>query len=210
VREKEEEIMSTARSAIATLISAILVAGMPLSAMSDTAKLAADRCEGCHGRDGNSEQKDVPSIAGFSEIVIADALWDYKEGYRTSATHKINGKETDMNAIAKELDDQQIESLAAYYSDKTFQPHAQTVDAALARKGKELHERNCEKCHSEGGSAADDDAAILAGQWMPYLEAQFKLFRAGERHMPRNMEKKLEALSDADVTALLHYYAGQE
>ncbi|MGD2081647.1 MAG: c-type cytochrome [Chromatiales bacterium] len=202
--------MSIVHSVIPTLISAVLLAATPLSATSGTAELAAERCEGCHGSGGNSERKHVPSIAGFPDIVIADALWDFKEGARPGTTHEIDGKETNMNAIAQGLDDQQIDALAAYFSGKTFKPHDQAVDAALARKGQEVHERDCEKCHSEGGGAADEDVPILAGQWMPYLEAQIELFRAGKRPMPRKMAKKLEGLSDADIAALLHYYAGQE
>ena len=60
-----------------------------------------------------------------------------------------------------------------------------------------------------GGSNADDDAAILAGQWMAYTKNEFEKFSLGDRSMPKKIKKKFKKLSDDDKTALIHYYAGQ-
>ena len=69
----------------------------------------------------------------------------------------------------------------------------------------------CEDCHGkkgneDGGSSADDDAGILAGQWMPYLEDQFKEYASDKRPMPKKMKPKMEKLTDDDIKALIHYY----
>jgi sulfide dehydrogenase cytochrome subunit len=70
-----------------------------------------------------------------------------------------------------------------------------------------IHDRQCEKCHEDGGASAADDAGILAGQWTPYLRQVFEHYSAGERDMPKKMEPKYEKLDAAELEALLHYYA---
>ena len=87
-------------------------------------------------------------------------------------------------------------------------PAKQEFDAALAANGAGIHKRECEKCHSDGGSYADDDAGMLAGQWMPYLEQVFAEYATGERSiMEDKMKDKVDALDADSITALLHYYA---
>ena len=62
----------------------------------------------------------------------------------------------------------------------------------------------CAKCHEKGGSSADDDAGILAGQWTHYLKEQFAAFRSGKRQMDEKMKPKIEKLSEeADEVHLL-------
>jgi cytochrome subunit of sulfide dehydrogenase len=194
------------------LISVGLAIGLanPCLAAPDGAKLAADKCDACHGKNGNSEKDDVPSIAGFSEVVMEDSFDVYKSGDRKGGTYKVDGKETNMNEIAKDLSAEDIEALAIFYSEQTFQPRPQKFDAALAEKGAEIHEAKCENCHSEQGSNADDDAAILAGQWIPYLQAQCAAFRSGDREPPKKMKKKIDDLSDEEIEALVNFYASQQ
>lgn len=64
----------------------------------------------------------------------------------------------------------------------------------------------CESCHKEGGSVASNDAGILAGQWMPYLEETFKEIKSGGRRVPRMMKSKFNDLDQGAVDALIHYY----
>ena len=87
---------------------------------------------------------------------------------------------------------------------------AQDFDAALAEQGKAVHDAECGRCHSDGGANPDDEASILAGQWMGYLETTFAQYAAGEREQPKKMQEKLDALSADDTKALIHYYASQQ
>lgn len=73
-----------------------------------------------------------------------------------------------MQTVAEKLSENDIE----FYSSKTFKPLKQKFDPSLVKKGKGKHRKMCEKCHTEGGIKADDDATILAGQGRSYLEAQ--------------------------------------
>ncbi len=188
-----------------------LVGALPTCLMAgDGAAIAKDKCAECHGKDGNSSDEKVPNIAGFSKDAIIDTLNAYKEGDRTGDKYTPeNGSETDMGEITKDLSDEDIETLASYYASQKFKTQKQTVDAKLAKKGAKIHDKSCEKCHSDGGSNADDDAAILAGQWKAYLEKEFDKFSSGDRSMPKKMKKKFKKLSDKDKEALIHYYAGQ-
>jgi sulfide dehydrogenase cytochrome subunit len=45
---------------------------------------------------------------------------------------------------------------------------------------------------------------------MSYLEATFAEYAAGKREQPEKMEEKLKLAGDADVKALVHYYASQQ
>ena len=193
------------------LLSTILLGSLPMALIAgDGAALAKDKCAECHNEDGNSSDEKVPNIAGFSAVAIVDTMNAYKEGDREGDKYTPeDGEETDMGKIAKDLSDSDIEALADYYAGQEFKAHEQTVDAKLAKKGAKLHDKKCEKCHSDGGSNADDDAAILAGQWMAYTKKEFSKFSSGERSMPKKMKKKFKKLSDDDKAALIQYYAGQ-
>lgn len=111
-----------------------------------------------------------------------------------------------MCAVTAKLSDADIEAIAARYAAKPFVPAKQETDPAKVAAGKKIHLRDCEKCHTKGGRDPDADAAILAGQWMPYLRQAFENFTSGERPMPKKMKTKIDPLKPADLEALVHYY----
>ena len=55
-------------------------------------------------------------------------------------------------------------------------------------------------------AVAEDDAGILAGQWMPYLRHSFEEYSSGQRPMPKKMKPKFDELTKDDVDALVNYY----
>ena len=174
-----------------------------------------ENCNGCHGNDGVSQWSDVPTIAGVSEFVHSDALYIFRDEARpcTETEYKqgdTSRPATTMCAVVADMSDDMIDEVAAYYAAKPFVAAKQDFDAALAEAGKAIHEAECDRCHSEGGSNPEDDAGILAGQWAGYLTDTFAEYRSGEREQPKKMEEKLSALSDDDVKALVHYYASQQ
>lgn len=204
-----------------TRASSTFVPLLCLGAMLATFPLAAARaadvdelvesCADCHGPDGASTEPHVPIIGGFSEPYTSDSMIAYKEEERPCPEAEYlsgdkKGQKTTMCEIAKDLSDKEIEQLAKYYAEKPFVRAKQEFDAALAEKGKEIHESSCKKCHAEGGSLASDDSGILAGQWMPYMEQAFKEFGSGERPMVKKMKPKFKKLEPADIEALVHYY----
>ena len=109
--------------------------------------------------------------------------------------------------MVKDLSDADAKQVADFFAGKKFVKATQSFDAALAKKGEQIHQQNCEKCHSKGGSAADDDSGILAGQWMPYLKEQMTLFVSGKRIADLKMKPVISKLDDAGFDALVNYYA---
>ena len=174
-----------------------------------------ENCNGCHGDGGVSQWTDVPTIAGVPEFVHADALYIFRDEARPCTETKYKQGDTSrpattMCAVVADMSDDMIDEVAAYYAEKTFVPAKQDFDAALAEAGKAVHEAECDRCHSEGGSNPEDEAGILAGQQMGYLKDTFAEYMAGEREQPKKMEEKLSALSDDDIKALVNYYASQQ
>lgn len=172
-------------------------------------------CNGCHGDNGVSQWSDMPTIAGIDAFVHSEALYTYADGARPCETVEFRQGDTSRPAtnmcdVSKGLSDEQIEALAGHYAALPFVPAAQEFDAELAAAGEVIHERDCSRCHSDGGSNPEDEASILAGQWMGYLERALAEFKAGDREKPSMGLDKIGALSDADVKALLNYYASQQ
>ena len=188
-----------------------VLGAMTMYAFAASAADLAENCANCHGKDGASTESSVPVIGGMSANYIGDALKGYKDSsrYCPETTYKAGdkkGTKTTMCAVAKDLAPTDISALATSFAGKKFVRPAQSPNAALVAKGKDVHDANCEKCHSEGGSVASDDAGILAGQWMPYLAQFFKEVQSGQRQVPKKMKVKTDPLSSADFDALVAYY----
>ena len=168
-------------------------------------------CADCHGKDGASSHPEIPIIGGLSAQYISDSFAAYKDKIRPctevkeiAGPHK--GEKGDMCKVSEKLSKAEIKQVADYFAAKPFVRAKQSFDAGLAEKGKGIHALECVKCHDKGGSSADDDAGILAGQWMPYLEKEFEAYTTGKREMPKKMKPKMDKLSKEDIKALINYY----
>ena len=172
-------------------------------------------CDGCHGDNGVSEWTDVPTIAGIDEFVHSDALFVYRDEARPCADSKFRQGDTgrpatNMCEVSAQLSDEEIESIAAHYAALPFVPAAQEFDAALAAAGEAIHNAECSRCHSDGGANPEDEASVLAGPWMGYLEQTFEEYASGAREQPQKMKEKMDPLGADDFRALAHYYASQQ
>jgi sulfide dehydrogenase cytochrome subunit len=197
-----------------TTLSLALGMFASVSAAEDLATITED-CNGCHGDNGVSQWSDVPTIAGVPEYAHADALYFFRDNERPCSESEYRQGNTARPAatmcdVVSDLSDEAIDEIAAYYFELPFVAAQQEFDAGLAAAGQAVHEKLCDMCHSEGGSNPDDEAGILAGQWMGYLENTFAEYASGDREQDKAMQKKMDELGDADVTALLHYYASQQ
>ena len=174
-----------------------------------------DDCNGCHGDNGVSQWSDVPTIAGIDAFGTADALFMFRDEERPCSESEYRQGDTSraattMCAITADLSDDDIELLGDTYAEFAFVPAVQDFDAAFAEAGAAIHEQQCDKCHSDGGSNVEDEASILAGQWSAYLENTFADYLSGDRPQDKKMKEKLDALSADDVNALVHFYASQQ
>jgi len=195
------------------LVSLSLMLLFTLGSISNTtAANVNNKCAACHGKDGNSSDGETPSIAGMSIDYFVESIEAYKTDARLA--RKIKGKKKGMKDAAKELSDEDIKALAAYFARQKYKPQKQKFDPDLARAGKKLHRKYCDKCHSEGGSLAEDDAGILAGQPISYLKYSMDSYASGKREMGKNMARKFKSMQkqagDEGIVQLIHYYASQQ
>ncbi len=197
--------MKKVKALQAALVACGLAFAGSAMASGPSAEALAYTCAGCHGTNGQSNGPASPTLAGMSKPVMVETMKGFKSG-------EINS--TIMGRIAKGYTDEQFAQMGDFFASQKFSPASQSSDAKLAATGEKLHEKYCEKCHSEGGSAAmakEDEVGVLAGQWKPYLHYTMNDFSNGKREMPKKMKKKLEKLmqkeGDAGLKALLEYYA---
>lgn len=193
--------MSVRKTFTVILGSGLLLGATHTSAAPPTASMLADTCVGCHGPEGSSVGPAIPSIAGMSAEYFNTVMKEYKADGRYG---------TIMSRIAKGYSDEEIALMGDYFAKQDFVRHPQQLDAAKVAAGEKLYDNNCGKCHDEKGALADDDAGILAGQWLPYLTHSMEDFKAGRREMPKKMKKKVEKLDSAELDALLQFFASQQ
>jgi len=158
-------------------------------------------CDNCHGVNGVSVGKSMPSIGGLPEAYLKNILMEWKAGTRYSAT---------MGRLVKGYSDEQLAALAAYYSKKPWTPVAQQTDAKLVKLGKDVTKR-CAGCHGETGASGDADTPSLNGQWAEYLELEAMKYRDDAVGMPnKQMRKAAQKLSEEEVKAVAEFYASQK
>ena len=202
--------MSCKKKALVALIGSIFFVGAGQALANPSAQAMADTCAGCHGTDGKSVGPASPNLAGMSEGYFIDSMTAFKALPKGAASAEDARPATIMNRIAKGYSDEQIEAMAVHFASLPVYKASVPHDAGKAKAGFEIYDRGCAKCHDEGGSLPDDDAGILAGQWLPWLEYSMADFTSGHREMPKKMKKQVEKLSEAEIESVLHYFASQK
>jgi cytochrome c553 len=97
---------------ILTVVTAMIVASLGAAATAEAAgnveagKAKAAACVGCHGANGQGVPPN-PALKGKTEDELVETMKDYKSGKRNNAV---------MKAFAAQLNEQDIENLAAYYA----------------------------------------------------------------------------------------------
>ncbi len=170
-----------------------------------TGKELASTCSVCHGENGNSQGPAIPTIAEVSAEYFIDSMNNFKDD---------NGRySTIMSRIAKAYNDKEIQLMADYFSQQKMLRSEQAFNPKFARRGKKLHRKYCEKCHEDGGRSSFDEAGMLAGQWMSYLQYTLDDISHSRRDIPKKMKKKIQKLNKIEgskgITQLLHYYSSQ-
>lgn len=190
------------------LLAALFAGGVVFSSSvmahePSNAAMLSNTCNGCHGTDGHSAGPNMPNIGGVPSNYIIEQMKNFKSGERKSSI---------MGRLAKAYSDEEIAAMASFFSTQKYKGATQPTDAAKVARGKEIHKDRCEKCHEDGGKVGADEG-ILAGQWKEYMEISFKEFRTKARPMPKKMAAKIEGegpLNEADIDALVHFYASQK
>lgn len=171
-------------------------------------------CDSCHGVDGNSRSPLIPSLAEISPDYLIGSIGDFVGGHRPlPEMAEAVAAASAMREVAGSLSPAEVEALAYYYSHKTFTANPQDFDSSLAAEGGKIHKRYCETCHTHGGRAAQEGAAILAGQPIAYLRYTLRNFASGARYVSEKMRLKFNSMyrrfGDDGIEKLVHYYASR-
>ena len=98
------------RRALAALAATAAIAAAAAQVAAQGAAAGREKalqCQACHGLDGLAKVPGAPHIAGQVQEYLVTAMRDYKTGAR---------KNEMMSVVMRELTDEDIEDLAAYYA----------------------------------------------------------------------------------------------
>ncbi|MBB5537366.1 c-type cytochrome [Rhizobium giardinii] len=170
-------------------------AASPPPAISHKVKL----CQVCHGANGLPTVKNTPIIAGQHESSLLIALQKYRNGERTDDL---------MGRIAKNLSDDDMKALAAYFSTLPWPAYREPADAASITRVQALDAgKKCTSCHREGFVGYANTPRV-ANQKLDYLIKTLSDFYDNKRpNMPR-MTALVRNFSADDIAAMAHYLAG--
>ena len=157
------------------------------------------QCAACHGPNGNSQNPELPSIAGQPRVFIENQLVMIREGLRDVPP---------MKPVMANVDDAAVVELAKFFSSQKPAAKAGQVRQASYRAGEELSQKNlCGTCHLADYSG-QNQVPRIAGQQEPFLLGTMKQFR--DNPGPGRdtiMAATLRGMSDADLANLAHYLA---
>jgi cytochrome c553 len=175
----------------AVLLTALFISPLP-------AQERLQLCAACHGPDGNSENPQIPSIAGQPKLFLENQLILFREELR---------KSDQMLPVVKGLKDPEVIKLAEHFAKLPAKGMEKgDADPKLMKVGVERAKAlRCGICHLSD-YRGQNQIPRLAGQRETYLEAEMRAYRDGKRTGGDTiMAAALYGVSDADIKALAHY-----
>jgi cytochrome c553 len=155
-------------------------------------KLASD-CTACHGKDGNSKDVKIPSLAGQNSRYLVNAISTYKE--------KGSRNQKDMNNVANKLGKPAIQSLAQHFAQ--LSPMS---EKPRQLEGPETLSKKCDRCHGKDGLQPNPEKPRIGGQRQSYLLSALHAYKNGNRSISM-MHKMSEDLWEVELEAIAAYYA---
>ncbi|MET0356631.1 MAG: c-type cytochrome [Cellvibrio sp.] len=174
-----------------------------------------NRCQECHGPDGNGEGPATGAAGKFAKLAgqypdyLTKQIRDFRSGAR---------KHDFMLIMAKSIDETDSADIAAYFAS---QKKMQGDKSGNNELGKNLFNngdssRNilpCTSCHGVDGRGIDapqQTIPVIGGQEWHYLEKQLLDWRSGERRNSDGgiMNTVSKQLTDKEIQALTHYISG--
>lgn len=162
----------------------------------------AMQCAICHAS-GRQSQPDTPNLEGQPASVVYKEQRDFKAGARVNAV---------MSPFAVNLNEQDIQDIAAYYAylprQPGLHPDATAMAPAIVIHGAAM--RNipaCSSCH--GGAEFKAGAPWLEGQSAVYIKAQLQAFASDVRHndISEQMRNIARRMTPQEIEDAANYYA---
>ncbi len=196
--------------AVAALAAVLALATFPIraddagDARAKAFKEKLEVCAACHGEDGVSKMDGVPSLAGEP-----DFFTEYQLLYFRGETRK----NEQMMAVARDMTDDDIRDLGAYYASLPGPPAPTDLDPdpALTKEGAALvKDRHCAQCHLNT-FIGQGEIGRLAGQREEVIVNALHDYQHGARRGRGNviMPEIAYSLNDDDIKALAHYMSRQ-
>lgn len=167
------------------------------------------KCSKCHGDAGVSDDPEDVNIAGLRDSYIFKQLKDYQDR---------NRDDRDMYKQTRDLDDQQLADLAAWFASLEPAPRdtTQETDPAVLKLvfqgDPERLLKACAACHGRRGRGGQFDHPALSGQYPEYLVTTLTEFKEGDRtnDIYSRMRYVAESLTEEEIEALARYYGAAE
>jgi cytochrome c553 len=156
-------------------------------------------CGACHGANGNSPLKDVPSLAGQPKVFLENQLVLIREGMRDIPQ---------MKGLLDNVPDAELTALAQHYAGlPVAKPPAQRKADVFTRGEALAKDMRCGICHLPN-YVGREQMPRLAGQREDYMLYTMRAMKANQA-VGRDpiMSASLHGISDDDLQALAHYLA---
>lgn len=183
---------------LAVVLVGVVLAASPVA----YAQIAAQRlalCAACHGAEGNSQVKGIPSLAAQPKLFLENQLVLIREGVRDIPA---------MKGSLEGVSDAEITALAKYYADKPLAAVPTDRDAEVfARGGKLAEGMRCGICHLPS-YLGREQIPRLAGQREDYLLHSMQQFKNNQAvGRDSNMAASVYGVSDQDLSDISYYLA---
>ena len=182
---------------VVVLVGAVFAAAPAAYAQISAQRLAL--CAACHGADGNSQIKGIPSLAAQPKLFLETQLVLIREGVRDIPS---------MKGMLNGVSDAEVTALAKYYADKSLAPVPTDRDAEVfARGGKLAEGMRCGICHLPT-YLGREQIPRLAGQREDYLLLSMQQFKNNQAiGRDSNMAASVYGVSDQDLQDISYYLA---
>jgi len=155
-----------------------VAAGEPLTA----------QCGACHGARGVGSDPMVPNLAGQEPVYLVNAIKAYRS------------RERGHEDMITDKSDEQVDSIAAWYSVQSASSALETIEPAGEAIAK------CDRCHDQAHGESSMVLPVLYGQNHDYLLRVMKEYRDGKRGNSM-MHKMSAGYSDQLLEEMAAYYA---
>lgn len=186
---------------------------LPLGDVNSGSNLVA-QCTACHGASGASINSDWPNLAGQGQQYLFSQLKYFQGGERENIL---------MMAVVpylKNLSDQQLLDIAAFYNSQPASVGQAKDDQSLLTRGEWLYRSGdlnkgipaCTACHGLSGMGLEQAGfPAISGQQVSYLQTTLKNYRSKSRNTGEYasvMQTVAANLTDADIEAVSNYMHG--
>ena len=156
-------------------------------------------CVSCHGAQGKSDIKGIPSLAGQPKLFVENQLVLIREGVRDIPA---------MKGMLDGLTDDEAIAIAKYYAALPLTGIPADKDPQLFAKGEKLAEgMRCGICHLPN-YVGREQIPRLAGQRDDFLLHSLLQFKNGQAiGRDSNMAASVIGVSDEDLAAMSYYLA---